>query len=175
MMVREWIAVGSIRRPVGLAGFCSIEVFGAGFAAIETPCTIRIGRNSDHARETVITEIVERPDGYQCLFQDAADRTAAEALRGLLIFRPADSLPALAENEFYHHQLRGMRLYGDSSGTLKGTVIEVQNMPSMDTLEVALERGGSVILPLTAQAIVRIDREAGRIIVREAFVEELLE
>jgi 16S rRNA processing protein RimM len=173
-MPSEWIAIGSIRRPVGLDGLCLIEVFGSGFASLEVPCAVRLGRDGDHTRETVITEILERPSGYQCLFQDVTDRTAAEALRGLLIFRPADSLPRLADNEFYHHQLRGMQLYGDGSGTLMGMVIEVQNMPSMDTLEVVLEKGGSVIVPFTAQAIVRIDTAAGRIIVREAFVEELL-
>jgi ribosomal 30S subunit maturation factor RimM len=68
-----------------------------------------------------------------------------------------------------------MQVYGDTSKALLGSVQEVHNLPSMDCLEVALLKGGSVMLPFSGQAIERVDEGTKRIIVRESFVEELLE
>ena len=174
-MSQEWIAIGKIMRAVGLDGWCGIETFGRGFASLTAPCPVRLGRDSEGAREIVITMIDSRPVGCQCRFEGIDDRNAAELLRGMLVFIESGSLPGLAKNEFYQHDLKEMQLYGDASGALLGTVQEVHNFPSMDCLEVALVKGRSVMLPFSEQAIERIDEGTKRIIVRESFVEELLE
>jgi 16S rRNA processing protein RimM len=174
-MPQEWIAIGKVVRAVGLNGWCGIETFGKGFASLTAPCSVRLGRDSDGARESVIKMIDSRPGGYQCWFEGIDDRNAAEPLQGMLIFIERQSLPGLGKNEFYQHDLKEMQLYGDTSGALLGSVQEVHNFPSMDCLEVALVKGGSVMLPFSEQAIERIDKETKRIVVRESFVEELLE
>jgi 16S rRNA processing protein RimM len=174
-MATEWIAIGKVARAVGLKGRCAIETFGKGFVSLVAPCPVRLGRDSGNARDMAIAEIDSRQTGCQCRFEGIDDRTAAELLRGMFVFVESGSLPALAENEFYQHDLREMQLYGDTSGALLGTVREVHNLPSMDCLDVELVKGGSVLLPFSAQAIERIDGGTKRIIVRESFVEELLE
>jgi hypothetical protein len=45
----------------------------------------------------------------------------------------------------------------------------------VETLEVKLERGGTVLLPLMNLAIVAIDSAAGRITARESFIEDLID
>jgi 16S rRNA processing protein RimM len=174
-MSMEWIAIGKVARAVGLNGRCGIETFGKGFPSLAAPCLVRLGRDSEGARDMTIAEIDPRQGRCQCRFEKIEDRNAAELLRGMLVFVESGSLPGLAENEFYQHDLKEMRLYGDTSGAFLGTVLEVHNLPSMDCLDVALVKGGSVMLPFSAQAIERIDGGTKRIIVRESFVEELLE
>jgi 16S rRNA processing protein RimM len=174
-MSEELIAIGRVVRAVGLNGRCGIETFGKGFASLTAPCPVRLGRDAESVRESVITEIDSRPGGYQCLFEGIGDRSAAEVLRGMLIFIEGGALPSLGKNEFYQHDLRQMQVYGDTSKALLGSVQEVHNLPSMDCLEVALLKGGSVMLPFSGQAIERVDEGTKRIIVRESFVEELLE
>ena len=173
-MATEWIAIGKVARAVGLNGRCGIETFGKGFVSLTAPCLVRLGRDTEGAREMAIAEIDQRQSGCQCRFEGIVDRNAAELLRGMFVFVESGSLPGLAKNEFYQHDLKEMQLYGDTSGSLLGTVLEVHNLPSMDCLDVALVKGGSVMLPFSAQAIERIDSGTKRIIVRESFVEELL-
>jgi ribosomal 30S subunit maturation factor RimM len=66
-------------------------------------------------------------------------------------------------------------VFGDSAGERIGTVIEVHNFPSVDTLEVELAKGPTVLLPLMDLAIVAIDRTAGKITARESYIEALLD
>lgn len=174
-MPENWIAIGKIVRAIGLDGRCGILAFGNGFASLEPPCSVRLAREGETGRDARIERIGGHPGGFQCHFEGVADRTAAELLRGLLVYVGEESLPALAENEFYQHDLKEMLVLGDTDGALLGRVLDVHEMPSMVTIEVLLEKGGSVMLPFTAQAVERVDAAARRIIVRESFVEELLE
>jgi 16S rRNA processing protein RimM len=173
-MSTEWIAIGKVVRAVGLNGRCGIETFGKGFVSLVVPCPVRLGPDSEGARDMAIAEIDSRQNGCQCRFEGIDDRNAAELLRGMLIFVGSGSLPALAENEFYQQDLKEMQVYGDTSGALLGTVREVHNLPSLDCLDVTLVKGGSVMLPFSAQAIERVDGGMKRIIVRESCVEVML-
>ena len=171
----ELIAIGIVRRPVGLNGFCSIEAFGATFAALETPCAVLIGKDEAHTESIELREIAVRGDGYQIRFEGKNDRESVDGLRGLYIYVEDAAVPELPGNEFYHYELKGMEVISDTAGTSIGTVIEVHNLPSMDTLEVAMKNGPSILLPLSEQAVVAIDKAGKRITVRQSFVEELLE
>ena len=170
----EWIAIAVVRRPVGLEGFCAIEPFGKTFAQLEPPCAVRLGKEIEGAAEVTIEKILSLPKEYRVRFSGKEDRTAVERLRGALIFVPEDALPARSGDEYYHFELKGMEVIGDVGGERLGTVIDVYNFPSTDTIEVKLDAGGTVLLPLSEQAMVSIDRSTKRIVVRQSFVEELL-
>jgi 16S rRNA processing protein RimM len=174
-MQGEWIAIAVVKRPVGLEGFCAVEPFGETFSALPAPCGVRLGKDLDHARAATITEIVALPREYRCRFAGALDRTAAEAFRGQQLFIEQVGLPERKAGRFYHFELKGLSVFGDRGGERIGTVIEVHNFPSVDTLEVKLERGGTVLLPLMNLAIVAIDSAAGRITARESFIEDLID
>ena len=174
-MPKEWIAIGIIKRPVGLDGFCAIEAFGTTFGTLKPPCTVFIGKDAAVPASMVISDFVLRPGGYQCHFEGKNDRTAIEGMRGLVIYVESEALPKLQGNEFYHFELTGMGVYEDVGGTCIGTVAEVHNFPSMDTLEVVQEKGESIMVPLSGQAIAEIDKQGKRITVRQSFIEELLQ
>jgi 16S rRNA processing protein RimM len=174
-MPKEWIAIGCIRRPVGLDGSCAIEAFGATFGMLKPPCPVFIGINAAAAESITVEKIVLRPGGYQCRFEGKDDRTAIEGMRGKVIYIESEALPGLNGNEFYHFELMDMAVYEDVGGTCIGQVIEVHNFPSMDTLEVKPENGESIMVPLSSQAIAGIDKPGKRITVRQSFIEELLQ
>jgi 16S rRNA processing protein RimM len=71
--------------------------------------------------------------------EGVGDRAAAEALRGSLIEVDRDSLPPLAEDEYYHADLIGLPCV-DSAGEPLGRVVAVENYGAGDLLEV--ERDG---------------------------------
>ena len=170
----EWIAVAVVRRPVGLEGFCAIEPFGKTFSSLEPPCSVRIGKESEGAAEAEIAEIVSLPKEYRVRFSGKKDRTSVEGLRGALVFVLEANLPVHPDDEFYHFELKGMEVIGDNVGERLGIVDEVYNFPSVDTIEVKLDGGGTVLLPLSKQAVVEIDRSSKRMVVRQSFLKELL-
>lgn len=170
----ELIAIGIVKRPVGLRGLCAVEPFGETLAGLEPPCTVCIGNNVASVAVVVIDAIDFLPNGCRCRFSGKNDRTAVEGLRGFLIFIEQKALPGLRDNSFYHFELKGMEVYTDTDKSFLGTVREVHNFPSSDTLEVGCTKGGSVIVPISDQAIVTIDKAGRRITVRQSFIEELL-
>jgi len=174
-MQEEWIAIAIVKRPVGLAGFCAVEPFGATLSSLSTPCTVLMGRDLDRAREATITDIVALPKEYRCRFAEAADRTAADAFRGQQLFITHEALPQRQKDQFYHFELKGLEVFGDEDDDRLGTVVEVHNYPSVDTLEVKLKEGELVLLPLMDIAIVSIDIAAGRVTARQTYIREILD
>lgn len=173
-MSTEWIAIAVIKRPVGLEGFCAVEPFGETFVSLAPPCTVRIGREIGSATDVELSEIMPLPKEYRCRFSGKNDRDAVEGLRGMLVFVDNEALPRRNDREFYHFELVGMEVFADEGSGRIGIVAEVYNYPSADTIEVKRERAESVMVPLSEQAIVSIDRAAKRITVRRTFIEELL-
>lgn len=174
-MPKELIAIGIIKRPVGLDGFCAIEAFGATFGTLKPPCSVFIGSDEGSAESSTLDKILHRPGGYQCRFEGKEDRTAVEGMRGKVIYAESKALPGLKGNVFYHFELIDMAVYEDAGGTCIGRVVEVHNFPSMDTLEVMPEKGESFMVPLSEQAIAGIDKQGKCITVHQNFIEELLQ
>jgi 16S rRNA processing protein RimM len=171
----EWIAIGIVRRPVGLKGFCAIEPFGATLAALLPPCEVRLGKEIGSAESVVIEKLVLLPNGCRCRFRTKTDRTAVEGLRGFFIYIKEDLLPKPGAGSYYHFELKGAGVFSDRDGSRIGTVVEVHNFPASDTLEVERDGGDPLLLPLADQAIAAIDSAGRRITVRQSFVEELLQ
>jgi len=84
------------------------------------------------------------------------DRAAAEALRGETLIVERDEAPALAEGEWWAHELEGCRVV---DGDLPlGTVSRMIALPSCEALEIERERGGEPLLvPMVKDAIRRVE------------------
>jgi 16S rRNA processing protein RimM len=171
----ERIAIGIIKRPVGLQGLCAVEPFGSTLPNLEAPCSVFLGKDAASADEIGLDDVLVRGNGPQVHFVGMNDRDAVERLRGLILFVNNDALPELPPNEFYHDELKGMEIVSDANGSSLGTVIDVLNLPSMDTIDVRLKNGLSILVPLGGQAVIAVDRAARKITVSQSFVEELLE
>jgi 16S rRNA processing protein RimM len=92
-------------------------------------------------------------------------REAAEALKNVEIFARRDQLPPPNEDEFYYDDLVGLEAV-DAAGASLGRVVSLMNHGAGDILEIAPADGGeTLLLPFTKAVALRIDFDAGRIVV----------
>ncbi|NHN54392.1 ribosome maturation factor RimM [Calidifontibacter sp. DB0510] len=153
------VLVARIGKPHGLRGEVTVQVHtdspderfvvGAVFAtepAERGPLRLRTARVHN---------------GIQLLgFEEALDRTAAEALRGTRLFAAADEEE---DDGFYEDDLVGLQVV-DASGTPLGTVVALHSRPAQDLLEIEREDGGSAYLPFVEEIVPEVDLESGRVI-----------
>jgi 16S rRNA processing protein RimM len=101
------------------------------------------------------------------------DREAAGELRGLALTVPARAAPALAEGEWWAHELEGCQVLDGSR--LVGTVSRLVELPSCEALEVQCAGGaGSLLVPMVKDAVRRIRAEERRIEIDLDFVADTL-
>lgn len=172
-MPEELIAVGKILRTIGLDGLCALESFGKSLELLEMPLDVWIGLNPETAQKNTIEEIQGRPKGLVCRFKGINDLQSAEKIKNYLVFISSQLLPALDQQQFYHFELKGMKVYSDNNRQI-GVVEDVFNFPTTDSLEIRRMDGELVLVPMNEDSIVSIDKNKGLIIVRQDFLEELL-
>lgn len=93
-----------------------------------------------------------------------ADRTAAEALRGVELFVARDRLPETEEDEFYHADLIGLpvRL---ADGTPFGTVRAIYDHGAGDVIEIGTPDGGTEVLLFNKAVVPEVDLGNGFVVV----------
>ena len=98
--------------------------------------------------------------------EGVADRTAAEAVRGLRLYVERSALPATGEREWYEADLIGLAAVG-RDGRDWGKVLAFHDFGAGRTMEVS--GGGasrsSVMLPFTDEVVPEIDVEGGKVVV----------
>lgn len=168
------VALGIIRKPIGLKGFCAVEMFGDTLRRLSLPVPVCAGKRESECRPLLLEEVEFRHKGPVCLFKGIYDIDRAESLRGESIYIDTSELPGLEEDSYYHFELRGLTVRSEN-GQIIGEVEKVHNFPTVDSIEVKRSRRRSTLmLPLTADAIKEIDTISGYITVRHSFIEDLM-
>ncbi len=158
------LVVGRIGRPHGVRGELTVEVHtdspeGRFFpgAVLETapagagPLTVSSARWAN---------------GRLLLgFESASDRTAAEALRGvLLVAESSTSPPPEDPEEFWDHQL--VDLTAETvAGDVLGTVAEVLHLPGGDVLAIRRPAGADLLVPFVAAMVPEVDIAGRRVVI----------
>ncbi|MDR1798911.1 MAG: ribosome maturation factor RimM [Bifidobacteriaceae bacterium] len=101
-------------------------------------------------------------NGVLAAFQEAGDRTAAEALRGTLLLADVD--PAEEAEAWYPAQLKGLPVELPD-GTAVGQVSGLVALPAQDLLEIAQPDGTTALVPLVKALVPVVDVAAGRIVI----------
>jgi 16S rRNA processing protein RimM len=156
------VVVGRVGRPHGLDGSVHLEGHG-GVVPLEPGQRVRVGDRDARIAERRGSR--ERPVVRLDL---AADRGAAEALRGLEVSVAAADLPDTEDGEYFHVDLIGCAVR--CGGSELGRVRDVQVYPANDVLEVGPEGGQVVLVPFAADVVVSIDLPGRAIEVREGFL-----
>lgn len=103
-------------------------------------------------------------------FDDVADRTAAEALRGVVLEvdvtadDSADADPGADHDAWYDHELIGLRVLDPAGGEL-GRVVGVEHLPAQDLLEVARGDGERRLVPFVTAMVPTVDIASGSVVV----------
>jgi 16S rRNA processing protein RimM len=151
----ELVVVGRVGKPHGVAGSFFVE------GASEAP--ERFAKGATLLVEGVPAQVAVSKRGAGGRPVIKLDRDVPRG--ATLAIRRAD-LPELEENTYYAFQLVGLRVE-EEGGRALGTVLEVENRPANDTLE--LDTG--LILPLVEACVLDVDLDAGRIVVARGFAD----
>jgi 16S rRNA processing protein RimM len=161
----RWIEIGQIIKSHGLAGRVKALSYLESNRLLPSLKEARIGANRDSAKRYPIEDV--RPEGrthFSLTIEGIEDRNAADALRGLSIFLPYDSLETLPEGEYYWEDLIGLAVVTEDGKPL-GQIESIFPTGGNDVY-VCKEGGREILLPAIAEVIRSVDIQAGTVVVR---------
>ena len=160
----EWVTIGLIRKPHGVAGYVKVEPLtdvpdrfkDLQWVWLEFP---------DGRREHMAVEQYHMTHRDTMLKLDSIDDPeAATRLRGAYIqVRSAEKAP-LSEGQFYTFELVGSRVITEDGDEI-GHVREILSMPANDVYVVDTPRG-EVLIPAIRDVVIGIDAEQKRVVIR---------
>ena len=156
-MSKDRVLLGVVAAPHGVRGLVRIKSYTEDPMAVAAygPLSDETGKRAyrvealSAARGAVLARI-----------EGVADRTAAEALRGLRLYVERERLPGTGEREWYEADLIGLGAVG-RDGRDWGKVIAFHDFGAGSVMEVS----GGVMLPFTDEAVPEIDIAGGKVVV----------
>jgi 16S rRNA processing protein RimM len=156
-MSLDRVLLGVVAAPHGVRGLVRIKSFTEDPMAVAAygPLSDESGRKEYRveALSAARGAVLARIDGV-------ADRTAAEALRGLRLYVARNALPEAGEREWYEADLIGLKAIG-TDGRDWGKVVAFHDFGAGSVIEVS----GGVMLPFTDEVVPEIDLEGGKLAV----------
>lgn len=156
-MRKARVLLGVVAAPHGVRGLVRIKSF------TEDPMAVgAYGPLSDEAgkKEYRVEALSAARGAVLARIDGVADRTAAEALRGLRLYVEREALPEAGEREWYEADLVGLPVVG-RDGRDWGKVIAFHDFGAGPVMEMS----GGVMLPFTDEAVPEIDIEGGKVVV----------
>ncbi|MGF9756762.1 ribosome maturation factor RimM [Microvirga sp. 0TCS3.31] len=165
------VVIGRIGKPHGIRGEVTLDVrtdeperrFAPGTTlraeapagADRRPSSLTVARARWHQTTLLVT------------FEELADRNAAEAARGTVLYATIahDETPEDPE-EYYDHQLIGLDVV-DVDGSPLGTVKALVHGSAQDLLTVRTPDGRDTLVPFVTALVPEVDLDAGRIVVAD--------
>jgi 16S rRNA processing protein RimM len=156
-MSKDRVLLGVVAAPHGVRGLVRIKSF------TENPMAVAsYGPLSDETgKQEYRVEVLSAARGaVLARIEGVADRTAAEALRGLRLYVERERLPGTGEREWYEADLVGLAAIG-RDGRDWGKVIAFHDFGAGSVMEVS----GGMMLPFTNEAVPEIDLEGGKVVI----------
>jgi len=151
------ILLGVVAAPHGVRGVVRIRSFTEDPMAIATYGALSDETGQKRYRVEALSAV---KGAVLARIEGVADRTAAEALRGLRLYVERERLPGTGEREWYEADLVGLSAVG-RDGKDWGKVIAFHDFGAGSVMEVS----GGVMLPFTDQAVPEIDVAGGKVVV----------
>ena len=152
-----FLVVGKLHRPHGVRGEMIMEIItdfperlrnGVVVYAGEEYQPLRIRSRREHSRGLLVS------------FDSHLDPEAAGRLRNQFVYVRADDRPPLAEGEYYHHQLLGLRVVSDE-GQFLGRITKILDTTANEVYVVRPDSGPEILLPAIEEVILVIDVDKG--------------
>jgi 16S rRNA processing protein RimM len=158
----DWLLIGEFVGVFGVHGELKVRPatdFPERF--LNTP-TLYVGER--HV-PTAVTGARVLPRQVLIALAGVADATAAGKYRGALLYVPVSEAVALPPNQFYLHDVIGLRAERPD-GTPLGTIADVYTGPGNDIYAVRESgTGREVLVPAVADMIKRVDVAAGVVVI----------
>jgi 16S rRNA processing protein RimM len=150
------LVVGRVAKAHGVTGEVVVDVRTDDPDTRFAPGTTLRGRTKGGTERRFVVETARQHSGRMLVRLDGvADRDGADALRGTLFLVDSEDLPPIEDpDEFYDHQLEGLRVR-TTEGTEVGTVAEVLHTAAGELLSVRAE-GGEVLIPFVSAIVTSV-------------------
>ena len=151
------LVVGRVVKAHGITGEVVVEIRTDDPDTRFAPGTALRGRPAKGGAERSFVIDSVREHGARLLIRldGVADRNAAEALRGTVFVVESADLPPIDDpDEFYDHQLEGLRVV-TIHGQMVGTVAEVLHTAGGELLAVRAE-AGEVLVPFVSAIVTSV-------------------
>ncbi|WP_199430314.1 ribosome maturation factor RimM [Qaidamihabitans albus] len=158
------VAVGRVAKAHGIRGELAVDVRTDSPEERFAEGAVLTGRARDGSTcELTVAAAREHSGRLLVRFAEVPDRDTADTLRGVLLLADTADLPPTGDpDEFYDHELEGLRAEL-RDGTTVGTVREVLHSPGGELL--ALDReGGEVLVPFVRAIVPEVDVAGGRVV-----------
>lgn len=161
-----WIECGQIGRPVGLRGENSVT-WASGSSPVAADGDVFIRSDGESYKPRRIAAIRKQGRSSIVRFTGVEDRNAAERLRGVKLYIPADSLVKPSGGEHYTYEMIGLdvvtedgRLLGKIKGIFSNGAHDIYEVNLIDCVKKEL------LIPAVDNIVLSIDIDAGKMIVR---------
>ncbi|MBN1254891.1 MAG: 16S rRNA processing protein RimM [Deltaproteobacteria bacterium] len=164
-MGEDLIVIGRISRPHGLKGEIRIEYFNT-----EDPQLCSRYQNifiqGDEGPPQPYHPIKIRPhkQGILATLEGIHTKEEAERLRGNVVLVDPAELPCLEEDEYYWHEILGMRVVTEQ-GEDVGTVVDIFPTGSNDVY-VVREGTKEFLIPAIKDVIITVNKETRTMVIR---------
>ena len=160
-MSKDRVLLGVVAAPHGVRGLVRIKSY------TEDPMAVAsYGALSDESgkKEYRVEALSTAKGMVLARIESVADRTAAEALRGLRLYVERSRLPQTGEQEWYEADLIGLAAVG-RDGKDWGKVMAFHDFGAGSVMEVSGSSLGGLMLPFTDEVVPEVDIAGGKVVV----------
>jgi len=157
----EILAVAKLGAPKGVDGSLKLHSYSGEYEHLKKLTTALLASADNHAQSKVMRIKSSRLGdwGMSMVFEGYESPEKAKALTGLEILLPRELASPLKSNEYYIHDLVGMKLLLDT--VIVGEVVGVLDGGADPLLEIKPAAGGAnVLVPFRSEFIGTVDCEA---------------
>jgi len=148
-------AVGNIVKAFGIRGDVVVQHMTDSADRFRSLRTAWLGTDSQSVAEVRIERVTVGPRGVRVKLGGIDDRTAAEALRGKVLFVDEKHRARLPAGSYFVHDVIGLSVHDDRGNAL-GSVADVLHYPAND-IYVVRGNGNEFMIPAVKEFVAAID------------------
>lgn len=160
MVGNDIVVLGRLADPYGLRGWIRLHPYGDDPLSWAAMPVWWLGKEGGPWREVGLKNLKHHGEGVVVLLDGVADRSAAEALKGVLVGAPRALLPATDDGEYYWADLVGLDVVNTADERL-GKVAGLIETGASDVLRVVSDDKLERLLPFVDAVVLAVDKDAG--------------
>ncbi|MGE5470718.1 MAG: ribosome maturation factor RimM [Bacteroidota bacterium] len=164
MTGNDIVVLGRLADPYGIRGWLKLHAFGDDPLDWAEMPVWWIAKEGEPWRECGLKGLKVHGNGLVVLLDGVDDRSAAEAMKGVLVGAPRSALPKTEEGEFYWSELIGLDVV-NTAGERLGKVVGLIETGANAVLRVVADDETERLLPFVSAVVLDVEKEAGLICV----------
>lgn len=148
-----YLTIGILGKPHGISGEILM------YLRTDFPERIRNGKFvylGEHHKIIKIESVRKHSRGLILRFEGIQSIEEVENLRQMEVYVKTENLPPLPANEYYHHQLLGMRVFDENEIEI-GVLTEILETGANDVYVVKCPNGKEELIPALKENLLKID------------------